>query len=97
MKALEDFSYPHRRFAKVGGVSETELGRLEVSFCFVTNFELRVDKEGLLEHARSIRNRELLSGAEVDFRPQLPDKRDRDVVVGQSKPGTVVAETSAAA
>lgn len=35
MKALEDQSYPHRRFAKVGGVSESELGRLEVSFCFV--------------------------------------------------------------
>ena len=57
VKALEDFSYPHRRFAKVGGVSETELGRLEVSFCFVTNFELRVDKEGLLEHAKSIGNK----------------------------------------
>ena len=55
-KALEDFSYPHRRFAKVGGVSETELGRLEVSFCFITNFNLRVDREGLLEHARSISN-----------------------------------------
>lgn len=36
MKALEDQSYPHRRFAKVGGVSESELGRLEVSFCFVS-------------------------------------------------------------
>ena len=95
MKALEDFSYPHRRFAKVGGVSETELGRLEVSFCFVTNFELRVDAERLLEHAKSIRNRELLFREEVDFRPQLPDKRD--LVVRQSKPPTAIAKTPAAA
>lgn len=96
MKALEDFSYPHRRYAKVGGVSEIELGRLEISFCFVTNFELRVDKEGLLEHAKSIRNRELLFGVEVNFQPQLPDKCARDVVVEQSKPRTAMAETSVA-
>ena len=95
MKALEDFSYPHRRFAKVGGVSETELGRLEVSFCFVTNFELRVDGEGLLEHAKSIRIREILFRAQVDLEPQMPDKRD--LVVGQSKPPTATAETPAAA
>lgn len=47
MKALEDLSYPHWRFAKVGGVSESELSRLEVGFCFLTNFELKVD-EGML-------------------------------------------------
>ena len=56
MKALEDQSYPHQRFAKVGGVSGSELGRLEVSFCFITNFELKVDKGMLLEHAKAIRN-----------------------------------------
>ena len=47
MKALEDLSYPHRRFSKVGGVTETELGRLEISFCFLTNFDLRVSEEML--------------------------------------------------
>lgn len=47
MKALEDLSYPHWRFAKVGGVSESELGRLEVGFCFLMSFELKVD-EGML-------------------------------------------------
>lgn len=36
MKALEDLTYPHRRFAKVGGVGEAELARLEISFCFST-------------------------------------------------------------
>lgn len=96
MKALEDFSYPHRRFAKVGGVSETELGRLEVSFCFVTNFELRVDREGLLEHARSVRNRETLGRPQVDFRLQLPSLEDkRNMVVGQSKPSTAMTPAAA--
>ena len=91
MKALEDFSYPHRRFAKVGGVSETELGRLEVSFCFVTNFELRVDREGLLEHAKSVSNREFVYRPQVNLWPQLPLKDKRDLVVGQSKPPTATA------
>lgn len=54
MKALEDQSYPHRRFAKVGGVSEPELGRLEVSFCFIMNFELKVDERMLLAHAKAM-------------------------------------------
>lgn len=55
MKALEDLSYPHRRFSKVGGVSESELARLEISFCFLTNFELRTTKEILLKHALSLK------------------------------------------
>ncbi|CAD6565795.1 MAG: hypothetical protein ASARMPRED_007991 [Alectoria sarmentosa] len=98
MKALEDFSYPHRRFAKVGGVSETELGKLEVSFCFVTNFELRVDKEGLLEHAKCTRNGTILSRPQVDFQPQLPPSQNkRDLVVGHSKPRTAIATENPAA
>ena len=56
MKALEDLSYPHTRFAKVGGVTEPELGRLEVSFCFITNFNMRVTGEMLLKHAKSVRD-----------------------------------------
>ncbi|KAL2005290.1 hypothetical protein VTN00DRAFT_2500 [Thermoascus crustaceus] len=56
MKALEDLSYPHSRFAKVGGVSERELSRLEISFCFLIDFELRVDANTLLGEARSLRN-----------------------------------------
>lgn len=42
MKALEDGVFPHRRVALVGGVSELELSRLEVSMCFLTDFELMV-------------------------------------------------------
>ncbi len=47
MKALEDLSYPHSKFAKVGGVSEAELARLEISFCFLAGFELVVDAQAL--------------------------------------------------
>lgn len=91
MKALEDFSYPHRRFAKVGGVSETELGRLEISFCFITDFELRVNKEGLLEHAKSISNQEIVCKPQLDILPQLlPMEDNRNLVVGQSRPPTAM-------
>lgn len=50
-KALEDLSYPHSRVAKVGGVSEQELSKLEISFCFLANFELRVDAQILMDEA----------------------------------------------
>lgn len=72
MKALEDLSYPHRRFAKVGGVSESELGRLEVSFCFLTNFELKVDEEMLTRQATTMRDGKSLHGLQAGFQPKLP-------------------------
>ncbi|KAI5465411.1 cyclin-domain-containing protein [Mariannaea sp. PMI_226] len=50
MKALEDLSYPHAKMSKVGGVSGAELARLEISFCFLANFELVVDTQRLQEH-----------------------------------------------
>jgi len=77
MKALEDLSYPHRRFAKVGGVSEIELGRLEITFCFLTNFELKVDAEMLLEEAMSLRNGASVSDEPASFQPQLPTKGEK--------------------
>ncbi|KAL2145275.1 hypothetical protein VTI28DRAFT_7643 [Corynascus sepedonium] len=55
MKALEDLSYPHGRFARVGGVSERELARLEISFCFLTGFELAVDVPILSQHWELLR------------------------------------------
>lgn len=98
MKALEDQSYPHRRFAKVGGVSEPELGRLEVSFCFVTNFELKVTKEGLLEHAKAVRDGTTLCNSSVEFQPRLPlPKNERSVVVEQTEPPTIIATEAPAA
>ncbi|KAI3338811.1 cyclin-domain-containing protein [Ustulina deusta] len=55
MKALEDLSYPHAKIAKVGGVSEVELARLEISFCFLVGFELVVDEETLRKHWEMLR------------------------------------------
>ncbi|KAF7556805.1 hypothetical protein G7Z17_g1159 [Cylindrodendrum hubeiense] len=55
MKALEDLSYPHAKVAKVGGVSEAELARLEISFCFLAGFELVVGAERLQEHYESLK------------------------------------------
>jgi hypothetical protein len=54
MKALEDLSWPHARFSKVGGVSEVELGRLEITFCFLMDFELKVDAEMLTREVLSL-------------------------------------------
>jgi hypothetical protein len=55
MKALEDLSYPHSRFARVGGVTARELTRLEVTFCFLMDFELRVDIHMLMGQAHYCR------------------------------------------
>jgi Cyclin len=74
MKASEDTSYAHQRFAKVGGVSEMELGKLEISFCYLTNFELKIDKEVLQRQAsilREIMNLQAIPG----FHLKLPSSR----------------------
>lgn len=73
MKALEDLSYPHSRFSKVGGVSDGELARLEISFCFLTNFEFKTSKETLLDHAISLKEISSLQGA-MNFIPRFPLK-----------------------
>ncbi|KAF5026671.1 hypothetical protein F66182_1220 [Fusarium sp. NRRL 66182] len=57
MKALEDLSYPHAKMAKVGGVSEAELARLEISFCFLVGFELVVGETRLQKHCERLRDR----------------------------------------
>lgn len=88
MKALEDLSYPHRRFAKVGGVSEPELGRLEISFCFLMDFDFRVDKELLHQHAVMMRSGTNFHGLSKSFQPVLPIKRRMTV-------RSVVADTVA--
>ncbi|CAJ2510282.1 Uu.00g061820.m01.CDS01 [Anthostomella pinea] len=55
MKALEDLSYPHAKIAQVGGVSEVELARLEISFCFLAGFELVVREETLMKHWETLK------------------------------------------
>ncbi|KAG6027802.1 hypothetical protein E4U19_001804 [Claviceps sp. Clav32 group G5] len=67
-KALEDLSYPHAKIAKVGGVSEVELARLEISFCFLAGFELVVGEELLQSHWEQLRGgkaQAMLKGMEV--------------------------------
>ncbi|TLS30768.1 hypothetical protein PpBr36_02541 [Pyricularia pennisetigena] len=49
-KALEDRCYSHRRFAQVGGVTASELARLEISFCFLASFELVVNQDEMRSH-----------------------------------------------
>lgn len=96
MKALEDLSYPHRRFAKVGGVSETELARLEVSFCFLTNFDLRTTSEQLLDHAICLKEISAAQGAVGGYSGglRMPLKSKRNVNVQAQDMGSkeVLAE-----
>jgi hypothetical protein len=85
MKALEDLSYPHARFARVGGVSEIELARLEISFCFLTGFELVVREESLRNHWETLKDGKGLGGAGmVEFGRvpvlKLEHRRKADVV-----------------
>lgn len=84
MKALEDLSWPHSRFAKVGGITETELGRLEIGFCFLMDFGLKVDAQMLTEEAQhlirfsnhsAIEDNDNLPGG---FHLTLPQPRDKD-------------------
>ncbi|KAK8019113.1 cyclin-domain-containing protein [Apiospora arundinis] len=62
MKALEDLSYPHAKVARVGGVSEVELARLEISFCFLAGFELVVGEETLRRHWEALRDGQAVNG-----------------------------------
>jgi hypothetical protein len=42
---LEDNKWAQERVAKVGGVSSLQLMNLEVTLCFLLNFELYVDEK----------------------------------------------------
>lgn len=66
MKALEDLSWPHARFSKVGGVSEGELGRLEITFCYLMDFSLKVDEGMLQREAESLCRQNLRVSATFD-------------------------------
>jgi hypothetical protein len=83
MKALEDLSYPHTKIAKVGGVSEVELARLEISFCFLAGFELVVGEELLKKHWQVLREGKvgrMVDGMEVPLLTlEKKKKMSRDV------------------
>ncbi|KAI1124761.1 cyclin-domain-containing protein [Nemania abortiva] len=73
MKALEDLSYPHAKIAKVGGVSEIELARLEISFCFLVGFELVVDEETLSKHWEVLKQNTSFSSSGSGVAGTLPN------------------------
>ncbi|KAF8454654.1 cyclin-domain-containing protein [Kalaharituber pfeilii] len=82
-KSLEDLSHSHKRFAKVGGLSENELSRLEVSFCFLVNFELNVDKatmERQVQILRAIAARQVMLGTPA-IQPRMPKEFHRPAAV----------------
>ncbi|EDN10969.1 palmitoyltransferase akr1 [Histoplasma mississippiense (nom. inval.)] len=63
-KIVEDLCYQHRRFAKVGGVTERELAKLEISFSFLMDFELRVDAETMFHEIEAYREESRFRGLE---------------------------------
>jgi len=78
MKALEDLSYPHSKVAKVGGVSDVELARLEISFCFLAGFELVVRGEDMRDHWVLMRSGKAvgsLAAASIAGEPSVPTLR----------------------
>jgi hypothetical protein len=89
MKALEDLRYPQERFAIVGGVRQEELRALEISLCYLMDFELQVGPEvmyrrmgGLLQ-AAGIANGQTGVGKEgARMELKLPLRVARNVGVG---------------
>lgn len=74
-KALEDLAYPHAKVAKVGGVSEAELARLEISFCFLADFELVIGEERLQAHYEALRAGIATTDVGVEGVPMLKLKK----------------------
>ncbi|KAL1984856.1 hypothetical protein VTN96DRAFT_8611 [Rasamsonia emersonii] len=93
MKALEDLSYPHSRFARVGGVSERELTRLEITFCFLTDFELRVDAHMLMGEAKFLRSYSERSRPDMtlDTRQLGEGRDDSALIASTSAPKEIAA------
>lgn len=54
-KTIEDCTHSQKLFAKVSGLSENELSKLEVSFCFLTGFDLTVNEAMLRKQADVLR------------------------------------------
>lgn len=79
MKALEDTCYSMSKMAKVGGVSEVELARLEINFCFLTGFELVCGPVELQEQWDSLRSGATtwagLKGGLMDLKLDVRPKR----------------------
>lgn len=84
MKALEDLRYPQARFAGVGGVRETELQKLEISVCYLMDFELQVSRESLYKNTLRLQQAGVQAAAfsaklPPSFRPSLPEAARTEV------------------
>ncbi|KAF3901371.1 Cyclin-U4-3 [Orbilia brochopaga] len=55
-KSIEDCTHSQKLFAKVAGLSEGELSKLEISFCFLTGFDLTVNEAMLRKQSEFLRN-----------------------------------------
>ncbi|EON66063.1 hypothetical protein W97_05306 [Coniosporium apollinis CBS 100218] len=79
MKALEDLRYHHERFAGVGGVSVRELKVLEISLCYLLDFDLQVNSETLYSKNLSLQKAAQRAVAfagktPASFQPRLPTR-----------------------
>ncbi|EWC44472.1 hypothetical protein DRE_06740 [Drechslerella stenobrocha 248] len=54
-KSIEDCTHSQKLFAKVAGLSESELSKLEISFCFLTGFDLTVNEAMLRKQSEVLR------------------------------------------
>ncbi|CAK7274366.1 hypothetical protein SEPCBS119000_006133 [Sporothrix epigloea] len=66
MKALEDLSYAHAKMARVGGVTEAELARLEINFCFLAGFELSLCADDMRQHWMLMKSGRAVGSLEQD-------------------------------
>ena len=69
-KALEDYKWPHSRFAGVGGVPPTSLTRLEIAMCYLLDFKLFVPKDALSDAAEWL----LKNGMQLEDRSTAAQK-----------------------
>ncbi|KAL8962434.1 MAG: hypothetical protein Q9183_005159 [Haloplaca sp. 2 TL-2023] len=94
-KANDDHVHSPKRFATVGGITTTELARLEIAFCFLTDFELRATANMLQNHANAARDSRSIGEKLRGFNLRLPDltKKKHSAVDSQ----TVGSETKVSA
>jgi hypothetical protein len=74
MKALEDLRYSQERFSVVGGVKQEELSVLEISLCYLLNFELQVTHDSLLRRMTGLIQAAGIAHANDNMELRLPSR-----------------------
>ncbi|KAL8873584.1 MAG: hypothetical protein Q9174_000976 [Haloplaca sp. 1 TL-2023] len=96
-KANDDHVHSPKRFATVGGITSAELARLEIAFCFLTDFELRATANMLQNHANAARDSRTIGEKLRGFDLKLPDstkKKNSALDVQAVGSGTEVSATT---